>query len=394
MDVLILHPNFPAQFRERAKWLVRNGHRVTFVCQTHYGRELKGVRRVTLKGDLGHDHLCSKKLSLADEMVYRSEQYHKGLGHLKSRGYTPEIVISHSGWGCSLYSGELWPYSTRIAYVEWWFGVNTSLPEFNKQCKWPIFHEKPQKSKIAQDRNHTTLREIQNSTRLVAPTHWQRIQLPQFLRQKCEVIYDGVDTDRFQPCQNSAPEKKVITYGTRGMEVTRGFPEFIRELPAILNRFPNVQVQIAGTDEINYGGKAPKEGSWGKWAVRYLDKHNVRDRVAFLGYVSKLDYVQWLQSSWVHVHFSQPYVASWSLLEAMACGCCIIASDVQPIREFLLADTGLLVDHRHTGCLLQPVIAVNQDPGLYQSLKHNARLRALQFPVELANERWRTAMSV
>ena len=35
----------------------------------------------------------------------------------------------------------------------------------------------------------------------------------------------------------------------------RGFPQFIESLPGILENVPNLEVQIAGEDEINYGGK-------------------------------------------------------------------------------------------------------------------------------------------
>ena len=49
-NILFLHPNFPGQFKYLAKIAVKKGYHVKFLCQTHYGREIKGVEKICMKG--------------------------------------------------------------------------------------------------------------------------------------------------------------------------------------------------------------------------------------------------------------------------------------------------------------------------------------------------------
>ena len=49
LNVLFLHPNFPAQFKHISKDIAQQGHRVKFLCQTHFGRTVDGVEKIVLK---------------------------------------------------------------------------------------------------------------------------------------------------------------------------------------------------------------------------------------------------------------------------------------------------------------------------------------------------------
>ena len=57
------------------------------------------------------------------------------------------------------------------------------------------------------------------------------------------------------------------------------------------------------------------------------------DRIHFLGRVPHPVLMALFQASWVHVYLSYPFILGWSLLEAMACGCCIVGSEGMPVAE-------------------------------------------------------------
>ncbi|MBM5785728.1 MAG: glycosyltransferase, partial [Cyanobacteria bacterium K_DeepCast_35m_m1_288] len=84
--------------------------------------------------------------------------------------------------------------------------------------------------------------------------------------------------------------------------------------------------------------------------------------------------------SWVHVYLSYPFILSWSLLEAMACGCCIVGSEGMPVGEVIHNGAeGLLVPMNDAGRLAQRVMALLGDAPMRGRFSATAREAALAW---------------
>lgn len=386
MRLLFLHPNFPGQFVRPALMAGQRGDDVKFLCQTHFGRELQGVERITMKDGLGQEKLKNFNKKGLLKTLYLANQYRRAMEQLKSSGWEPDIIISHSGFGCGLHSSYIWPNAKKISYLEWWFANKSPVTSFDPHNKW---WSGPDNTTTTRERNMPLALELSESDIIVSPTEWQKSQLPNLFEKNCLVIHDGVDRKRFNAesdtIKNITP---LLTYGTRGLEAMRGFPEFIEELPNILHHNKTISVEIAGEDQICYGGNAPKEGSYKQWAKGFLAEWVKDGRVKFIGRLEPKQYETWLQRSWFHVHLTRPFVASWSLVEAMSSGCCLIASDTEPVREFVDNNSGILVDFRKPGWLSNPIQLLINSKKLRSKLGQNARSRSEKWSEQHSFVQW------
>jgi glycosyltransferase involved in cell wall biosynthesis len=80
-----------------------------------------------------------------------------------------------------------------------------------------------------------------------------------------------------------------------------------------------------------------------------------------------------------HVYFSYPFVLSWSMLEAMACGALVLGSATAPVQEVLShGQNGLLLPFHDSGALASSVAEVLKNPGDYNQLREAARCTVIE----------------
>jgi glycosyltransferase involved in cell wall biosynthesis len=74
------------------------------------------------------------------------------------------------------------------------------------------------------------------------------------------------------------------------------------------------------------------------------------------------------------VYLTYPFVASWSLREALAAGCVVIGADVESVREFVTHNrNGLITPCLDPGRLAEQVLGVLEDRKLSDRLRAGAR---------------------
>ena len=96
-------------------------------------------------------------------------------------------------------------------------------------------------------------------------------------------------------------------------------------------------------------------------------------RIHFLGRLPPHDLAGLFARSDLHVYLTAPFVLSWSLLNAMACGATVLASDTAPVREVIHHnDTGLLADFFDVDAMFRQANDVFDHPADFQGLGRSA----------------------
>jgi glycosyltransferase involved in cell wall biosynthesis len=137
----------------------------------------------------------------------------------------------------------------------------------------------------------------------------------------------------------------------------------------IYSVLPNVIFVMVGTDRVAYGGdlKHIQEKSF-REHVFNQDDYDL-SKFIFTGLMPMIDLAQLLSQSDLHIYLTVPFVLSWSLFDALACGCTVLASDTAPVREIIHPDqTGLVADFYDVDAFTDQALRVLADPPAYHRL--------------------------
>lgn len=340
MKILFVHQNFPGQFLHLAPALAARGHEVLALTDEGNNRPAP-VRVVRYASPPKNDTVRGLGRSYF-EHTERGWLAARGCRALRDRhGYTPDLIFGHSGWGETLFLREIWPEAKLLVYAELLYRTRGHDVGFDPE----ISADTDDSRAFAVARSAHLIQGLVQADAGLAPTEYQAGSFPPELRQKLTVIHDGIDCEKVRPDPTARLQlpngrvlgagDEVLSYVSRSLEPYRGFHRFMRALPGVLAARPEAQVVIVGNDGISYGSAPRDAESWKAKMLAELDGRLDLSRVHFLGRVPYRDYLSLLQVARVHCYLTYPFVLSWSLTEAMAAGCQIVASDTEPVRELI-----------------------------------------------------------
>lgn len=380
MRFLFIHQNFPAQFLHLLRHLAaQNRHELLFITEAQRN-QLAGVRKVVRslpRAASAEWHPLARELELS---LCRAEHVARAGEKLRALGFTPDIIIGHHGWGEMLHINDVWPDAPLLGYQEFYYNLHGFDVGFD-----PEFPPAPDMAARIRVKNAVNLMTLANPGLGMTPTQFQHGTYPAWAQDRIVVLKEGVNLDVCRPDPTLRqrvvslagyrikPTEKLITYVVRDLEPYRGFHVFMRALPRLLAARPDARVILVGGDGVSYGA-TPIKGTWREQMQDELKGRLDLSRVHFAGRVPYETYVKLLQRSDAHVYLTYPFVASWSLREAMSAGCALVASDTGPVHEFVTHRTqGLLAPFLQPDAIADTVLEILEDTRLANRLRRNAR---------------------
>jgi glycosyltransferase involved in cell wall biosynthesis len=348
LNILFLHPNMPAQFKHLAPALARDRANRVFYLTKRDGIEIRGVQRITYKPPRAVHPTTHPYLQRYENAVLHGQQVVRACLTLQKRGFVPDLVVAHSGWGDPLFIKDVFPAAKLVNYAEFYYSADGADAGFGETA--PLDIDKICRVRV---RNAHLLQALESCDRALTPTQWQKSRHPAEFHHKLSIIFDGIDTEVMRPdpaARFTLPDgsqltrdDEVVTYVSRNLEPYRGFPTFMRALPEILRRRPAARVVIVGGDEVSYSHPAPAGKTWKDVLLEEVSLDP--GRVHFLGRVPYPAFKTLMQISSAHIYLTVPFILSWSCVEALAAGCIIIGSRTPPVQEFIEdGRNGFLVD--------------------------------------------------
>jgi glycosyltransferase involved in cell wall biosynthesis len=246
MQILIIHQNFPGQYKHLAPALVEQGHQVFSLTPKVEKRTVwKGVQLLPYKISRASSKEIHPWLADLETKVIRADACYRQALAWKEKGLNPDVILAHHGWGEPMFLKDVWPDAKMGIYCELYHLDSGESVNFD-----PEFETKDLRSNALRLR----LRNLNNTLHFeaadagISPTEFQASTFPEPFRSDISVIHDGIDTELVKPNPDAVlkisddlsltRDDEVITFINRNLEPYRGYHAFMRALPKLLKARP------------------------------------------------------------------------------------------------------------------------------------------------------------
>ncbi len=183
---------------------------------------------------------------------------------------------------------------------------------------------------------------------------------------KVEVVYNGVDIERFKPLKHVKATKPLILVMAR-VDKLKDIANVIEAMKYVVGEEPEAICEIFGPID---------DKEYYEYCLKLLSKLKLNKNVKFKG-VTERPEVEYNRALIV-VQPSLTEGFPLTVVEAMACGKLVVATDVGGVKE-AIGDCGLLVPPRSPRKLAQAILKGLKDTRLRKNLEVKARERVCRL---------------
>lgn len=388
MHVLFVHRSGSGQFSHLIDRLLAEGAEVTLVTERPEPNR-PGLRQITYALDAG-SAAASPSLAATEYHVRTGEAVAAILRRLRHED-RPDLIIGHTGWGGLLFTKDVLPETPLLGYCEYYYNAEESDFDFDPA----VSASEAQRMRLRM-RNAAQLVTLQAVDAAYTPTRWQHRQYPSSVRDRIAICHDGIDTRLCRPDPEASftlPDGRVlrrgdeiVTFVSRDLDPYRGYPQFMRAAALVAQARPEAVFVVVGGDGVGYG-RPRSDGRL--WREAMVAETALGERMVHIPWLARADLIRLFQVSAAHVYLTVPFVLSWSLLEAMACGCLIVGSRTAPLQEVVVdRRNGLLAPFFDRAALAGTIVEALERQEDCEVLRRAARATVTaKFELEACLER-------
>lgn len=227
------------------------------------------------------------------------------------------------------------------------------------------------------------VRLLQSAAAVTAPSHYLREQI----RRYCDGILllpNPIDVASYRFVLRKRPQPHLMWL--RAFDTIYNPQLAVEVLALLVQQFPDVRLTMIG----------PDKGSGSLDATRRkATELGMTDYISLPGGIQKHDVPAAMHQGDIFLNTTNIDNAPVSVLEAMACGLCVVSTNVGGVPY--------LLQHEHDALLVLPddpramstaVTRLLTEPGLAERLSHNARRTAEQFDWDGILRRWDSLLTV
>ena len=124
MRILFIHKGFPGQFKHLIPALMARGDEIWAITNSKAASTLpSGISVIPYKELRGNGKDTFPLASEFETKIIRGESVARSAIELANKGFRPDVIVGHPGWGEMLFLGDIWPTVPELHYVEFFYAV-------------------------------------------------------------------------------------------------------------------------------------------------------------------------------------------------------------------------------------------------------------------------------